>query len=109
MSKRALRKQDNAKANESVFNTPKFWYSMVAMGMMFAGGFVQFVIQITDFMGAATSAHLTWFDLTSGDNAKLALLSGEPYVMYCVDDTTERMPVPELIIDIKKELQKSKH
>ena len=76
---------------------------------MVIGGLAAFIGQVMDF-SATAAASLEFLDLTaSKEVAEKALLSGEPTVLYCVDDATEAKGAPSVIADIKKELLKSKH
>lgn len=72
---------------------------------------LQFGLMLSDMVGKAGSggsaAGVVYVDVTTEEEKlKEAFFGGDPYVLYCTGDKTEKQPTPKVVVDIAKLIQK---
>lgn len=98
LGKRAQRKLDNAKLNNTGVGSSRF---MTIAGI---GGLVVLVAgyQFVQLLGGMLKPIGVEFVQPTDEAFSKALTNGEPYVVYCTDESTEEQPVPKIVSDIQK-------
>ncbi|CAD7923594.1 unnamed protein product [Amoebophrya sp. A120] len=112
MSKRALKKQENAALNSASLLTQKqFWYGLGFMFLVGGISIFQFGLMLSNLLGVANVANagVHYVDVASEDaKLKEAFFGGDPHVLYCTGEKTELAPTPKVVVDLARMIQKDK-
>lgn len=106
MGKRAQRKRENLGKNDdgSIFTTQQFGIAILVITLFCGFAILQFGILVRDSLNQ--TGGVVYIPLAEEDKLKTVFFSGDPYVLYCQGSKTAGGPVPQVVTEIAKAVQK---